>query len=119
VEVKAEQPTVEVKVEVKTEDAVAAWGAKQKRTVISTKAHEIASSATEVSQQPPGAQAISGEAVRAALSAASNMKPGQAPVVGPARLKAHARLAAVKKEKEQTLTALLAARSEVCFADYD
>jgi hypothetical protein len=40
-------------------------------------------------------------------------------VVGPARLKAHARLAAVKKEKEQTLTALLAARSEVCFADYD
>ncbi|KAH9565063.1 hypothetical protein CY35_04G058300 [Sphagnum magellanicum] len=112
VEVKAEQPTVEVKVEVKTEDAVAAWGAKQKRTVISTKAHEIASSATEVSQQPPGAQAISGEAVRAALSAASNIKPGQAPVVGPARLKAHARLAAVKKEKEQTLTALLAARSE-------
>ncbi len=113
---KAEQPTVEVKVEVKTEDAVAAWGAKQKRTVISTKAHDIASSTTEVSQQPPGAQAVSGEAVRA-----SNIKPGHAPAVGPARLKAHARLAAVKKEKEkeQTLTALLAARSEVCFADYD
>jgi hypothetical protein len=87
-EVKAEQPTLEVKVEVKTEDAVAALGAKQKRTVIS--AHDIASSTTEVSQQPPGAQAISGEAVGADLSAAPNIKPGQAPVVGPARLKAHA-----------------------------
>ncbi|CAM6072331.1 unnamed protein product [Sphagnum tenellum] len=68
--------------------------------------------AKQSSTMPPGAQAISGEAVRAALSAASNIKPGQAPAVGPARLKAHARLAAVKKEKEQTLTALLAARSE-------
>ncbi|KAH8964237.1 hypothetical protein BDL97_04G055500 [Sphagnum fallax] len=108
----AKQSSTMLKVEVKTEDAVAPWGAKQKRTVISAKAHDIASSTTEASHQPPGAQAISGEAVRAALSAASNIKPGQAPAVGPARLKAHARLAAVKKEKEQTLTALLAARSE-------
>ncbi len=102
VEVKAEAK-VEVKSEV-TEEDVAAWGAKQRRSITSAKTNDSSCSTEAV--QPPDTQANSGE------TKVVSHKPGQAG--GAARSKTHTRLAAVKKEKEQTLTALLTARSEVC-----
>ncbi|KAH9575882.1 hypothetical protein CY35_01G134400 [Sphagnum magellanicum] len=91
----------EVQAEVKLE-GVASWGAKQRRTVASAKPRDIAVSSAAV----PLHDAHSTTSGQARSSAAH--KPGQA--AGPSRLKTHARLAAVKKE-DQTLTALLTARS--------
>jgi hypothetical protein len=102
VEVKAEAK-VEVKSEV-TEEDVAAWGAKQRRSITSAKMND--SSCCTEAVRPSDTQANSGE------TKVVSLKPAQAG--GAARTKAHTRLAAVKKEKEQTLTALLTARSEVC-----
>jgi hypothetical protein len=102
VEVKAEAK-VEVKSEV-TEEDVAAWGTKQRRSITSAKTNDSSCSTEAV--RPPDTKANSGE------TKVVSHKPGQAG--GAARTKAHTRLAAVKKEKEQTLTALLTARSEVC-----
>ncbi len=100
----AQAVKVEVQAEVKLE-GVASWGAKQRRTVASAKPRDIAVSSAAV----PLHDAHSTTSGQARSSAAH--KPGQA--AGPSRLKAHARLAAVKKE-DQTLTALLTARSAVC-----
>ncbi|CAM6036102.1 unnamed protein product [Sphagnum compactum] len=107
VEVKAEAK-VEVKSEV-TEEDVAAWGAKQRRTITSAKTNDSSCSTEAV--RPPDTHANSGE------TKVVSHKPGQAG--GAARTKAHMRLAAVKKEKEQTLTALLTARSEAAIGGLD
>ncbi|CAM6044825.1 unnamed protein product [Sphagnum compactum] len=100
---------VEVQAEVKLE-GVASWGAKQRRTVASAKPRDIAVSGAAV----PLHDAHSTTSGQARSSAAH--KPGQA--AGPSRLKAHARLAAVKKE-DQTLTALLTARSAAACGGID
>ncbi|CAK9255858.1 unnamed protein product [Sphagnum jensenii] len=100
---------VEVQAEVKLE-GVASWGAKQRRTVASAKPRDIAVSSAAV----PLHDAHSTTSGQARSSAAH--KPGQA--AGPSRLKAHARLAAVKKE-DQTLTALLTARSAAACGGID
>ncbi|CAK9858325.1 unnamed protein product [Sphagnum jensenii] len=100
---------VEVQAEVKLE-GVASWGAKQRRTVASAKPRDIAVSSAAV----PLHDAHSTTSGQARSSAAH--KPGQA--AGPSRLKANARLAAVKKE-DQTLTALLTARSAAACGGID
>jgi hypothetical protein len=83
-----------VQVEVKAAEDTTTWGATKRRT-LQAKAKEISE-----------AQAISADSQNS--SVASN-QPAQ-----PGRIKAQARSkVAVKKEKEQTLTSLLTARSEV------
>jgi hypothetical protein len=99
---------VEVQAEVKLE-GVASWGAKQRRTVASAKPRDIAVSSAAV----PLHDAHSTTSGQARSSA--GQKPGQA--AGPSRLKAHARLAAVKED--QTLTALLTARSAAACGGID
>ena len=82
-----------MQVEVKAAEDPTTWGATKRRT-LQAKAKEISE-----------AQAISADSQNS--SVASN-QPAQ-----PARIKAQARSKVAVKEKEQTLTSLLTARSEV------
>ncbi|KAJ7542923.1 hypothetical protein O6H91_09G017500 [Diphasiastrum complanatum] len=105
-------------IDVKTEDTTAAWGAKQRRKAATTKAHSVSvdcndSSANKSSEvvvaeperlQNPAAPSDATQKLQAAVH------PGH-----PARLKAllrNGRAPGAKKEKKQTLTAILTARSE-------
>lgn len=88
-----------VKIEVKTAEDVATWGATKRRTT-----------------QPKPREAGTTSELQVAVesqAASSNSSVITYQAGNPARLKAHARSKVVKKEKEQTLTATLTERSEV------
>ncbi|KAJ7565517.1 hypothetical protein O6H91_02G063700 [Diphasiastrum complanatum] len=112
------------RIDIKSEEVTAAWGAKQRRKVITTKAQDACVDCT--SNAASKASEVVKEAEQSKnLEAPSETAPKQAIAVHPghpARLKAlmkNGRAPGAKKEKKQTLTSILTARSEAACRGFE